>query len=354
MTSSNVSRKIGVGLLGYGASGATFHVPLIAAEPRLRLVAISSLAPEAVRHALPGVTATDQPNDVINHPDVELVVVATPNASHAELAQAALLGRKHVVVDKPFTVRTQDADALIDLATAQSRLISVFHNRRWDGDFQTVRACITSGALGEIRSYAARFDRYVPNIRAGWREQPSEGSGVLYDLGSHLIDQALVLFGLPREVWATVVTQRDGGLVPDAFHLVLLYDRLQVVLEARSLVRDPGPRYEVHGTDGSFVKYGLDSQEAALKAGRLPGEPGWGIDPSDGRLTYGLADLHVSATVATIPGAYQTFYAQIASAIMDGSPPPVEAGSARDVVRVIELALESARTGRIVDAGWSS
>lgn len=350
MSAADGTRRVGVGLIGYGVSGATFHTPLIAAEPRLRLVAVSTSPMDRAQRDLPEITVTDRPEDVINHPDVELVVVAAPNASHHELASAALRAGKDVVVDKPFTVVSADADALIELGIRQARLLSVFHNRRWDADFQTIRACINSGVLGEVRSYAARFDRYVPAIRTGWRELPIDGSGVLYDLGAHLIDQALVLFGPPRWVWGSVQTQRAGGLVPDAFHVVLGYDRLEAVLHASSLVRKPGPRYEVHGDSGSFLKGGIDTQEATLKAGGRPGDLGWGIDPDDGQLAYGLGGLDVSARVTSVKGSYEAYYAGVVASIIDGSPLPVSASEGRDVVRVIELVLDSERTGSRI--GW--
>lgn len=347
-------RRVGVGLIGYGGSGSVFHAPLIRAEPRLRLAVVCDIRTEQVRGDLPDVDVLAAAGNLFDRADVELVVVATPNSSHAELARAALLAGKHVVVDKPLTVTTRDADELIALATHENRLLSVFQNRRWDGDFRTVRECINSGALGEVVSYSAHFDRYVPRVDDGWREQPLDGSGALYDLGAHLIDQALVIFGLPLSVWGDVRTQRPGGRTPDAFHVFLDYGRLQVVLHAGSLIRDPGPRFQIHGEHGSFVKYGIDTQEAMLKAGRRPGEPGWGIDPDDGRLTYDLQGLDLSAAVATLPGDYQSYYARIAAAILDSEPLPVVALEARNVVRIIEYVAESQASGRRVVTEWAA
>jgi scyllo-inositol 2-dehydrogenase (NADP+) len=344
---------IGVGLIGYGLAGAAFHAPLLQAEPRLRLHAVVTSRAEQVRRDLPGVRVVAAAAELLEDPAVELVVVAAPNAVHHQLAAAALQAGRHVVVDKPFTLTTAEADELIGLAAAADRRLSVFQNRRWDGDFLTVRRCLEAGLVGNLSSFVSRYDRFRPTPKGGWKEEAVPGSGVLYDLGPHLIDQALQLFGLPETVAADLAVQRPGVEAVDWVHLLLGYGRLRVVLHAGMEVRDPGPRFELHGDRGSFVKWGLDLQEEALRAGRRPGDPGWGSDPPDryGTLTTDLAGLEGRGRLASVPGAYQTFYAGMADAVAGDGPVPVAAEEARDAIMVIEHALASAREGRVVGVG---
>jgi scyllo-inositol 2-dehydrogenase (NADP+) len=324
---------IGVGLVGYGLSGAQFHAPLIQAEPGLRLHAVVTSRAGQVQHDHPGVRVVASPAELLEDPAVELVVVAAPNAEHHRLAAAALRAGRHVVVEKPFTLSTADADDLIALAEAADRRLSVFHNRRWDSDFLTVRRCLETGLLGQVSTVASRYDRFRPVPKGSWKEEDVPGSGILWDLGPHLIDQALQLFGLPGTVWADVGVQRPGVEAVDYVHLVLGHGRLRVLLHAGMEVRDPGPRFEVHGDRGSFLTWGLDRQEA------------------DGTLTTEVAGLELHGRLASAPGAYGTFYAQMAAAIADDGPVPVTPAEARDTVLVIELALQSAREGRVVRPG---
>ncbi len=334
----------GVGLIGYGTSGSALHAPLIAAEPRLRLRAVASRYPDRVHRDLPAVPVVPTAGQLLDDPAVELVVVAAPNAAHDELARAALLARRHVVVDKPFVVTSAEADELIELAGQQGRCLSVFQQRRWDSDFLTVQRCVRDGLLGSVSTYIARYDRFRPDVVAQGQGQP--GAGILYDLGSHLIDQALHLFGRPETVMADVRAQRPGAVVDDYFHLVLGYGQLRVILHAGSLVRAPGPRFEVHGDAGSFVKYGIDGQIAALLAGKRPGDPGWGIEDEDqsGTLTTEAG----TDRLASVPGAYESFYRDMAAAIRAEGPVPVPAAQARATIRVIECALKSSRDGQTV------
>ena len=238
-----------------------------------------------------------------------------------------------------MTTSLRAADDLLMLAAERGLLISAFQNRRWDNDFLTLRACIDEGRLGAVRSYEAHYDRFRLEIRPGWKEN-DEGSGVLYDLGPHLIDQALVLFGLPEAVTADVTSQRPGARVADYVHLVLQYPQLRAILHAAMIVPEPGPRFLVHGERGSFIKYGLDSQEDALKAGTRPGAPGWGSDSPDRYATVVSAD-GTRETLTTLPGAYERYYAAIAASLIDGAPPPVSGADGRNVVAVIDAALRS-------------
>lgn len=336
----------GVGLVGYGTSGSALHAPLIGAEPSLRLRAVASRYPDRVHHDLPSVPVVPTAGQLLDDPAVELVVVAAPNAAHYELARTALLAGRHVVVDKPFVVTSVEADELIELASQQDRRLTVFQQRRWDSDFLTVERCIRGGALGGVSTYIARYDRFRPDVVGQDQDQP--GAGVLYDLGSHLVDQALHLFGLPQTVLGDVFAQRSGAVVDDYFHLVLDYGQLRVILHAGSLVRAQGARFEVHGDAGSFVKHGIDGQIAALLTGKRPGDPGWGVEDEE---HYGTLTTEAgTGRLASVPGAYESFYRATAAAIRGQGPVPVPASQARDTIRMIECALLSREQRRVVAA----
>jgi scyllo-inositol 2-dehydrogenase (NADP+) len=321
---------IGVGLIGYGLGGSVFHAPLIEAEPRLRLHAVVTSRAGQVERDHPGARVVGSAAELLEDPAVELVVVAAPNAVHHELAAAALAAGRHVVVDKPFTLTTADADDLIALAERQDRLLSVFQSRRWDGDFLTVRRCLEAGLLGRVSSFESRYERFRPALKGGWKEEDVPGSGLLWDLGPHLIDQALQLFGLPETVWADLQVQRPGVEAVDWVDLVLGYGRLRVLLRAAMEVRDPGPRFEVHGDRGSLLTWGLDRPEV------------------DATLTTEVAGLELRGRLAGLPGDHGAYYAAMAAAVAGQGPVPVTAAEARDVIMVIEHALESGRQGRVV------
>ena len=321
---------IGVGLIGYGLGGSVFHAPLIEAEPRLRLHAVVTSRAGQVERDHPGARVVGSAAELLEEPAVELVVVAAPNAVHHELAAAALAAGRHVVVDKPFTLSTADADDLIALAERQDRLLSVFQSRRWDGAFLTVRRCLEAGLLGRVSSFESRYDRFRPAPKGGWKEEGGPGSGLLWDLGPHLIDQALQLFGLPETVWADLLVQRPGVEAVDWVDLVLGYGRLRVLLRAAMEVRDPGPRFEVHGDRGSFLTWGLDRQEV------------------DATLTTELAGLELRGRLAGVPDDHGAYYAAMAAALAGQGPVPVTAAEARDVIMVIEHSLERGRQGRVV------
>lgn len=329
--------QIPVGLLGFGLAGSVFHAPLIQACEGLRLAAVGSRSfegkqpPEGVRCA--------SIDEVLADPGIELIVVATPNDSHASLARQALAAGKHVLVDKPFALRVAEAEELVALAREQDRCLSVFHNRRWDADFLTAQQVIAEDRLGSIAYAEFHFDRYRPEPRPRWREQPGEGAGLLYDLGPHLIDQACCLFGLPRAVTADVLAQRPGAEVDDYFHLLLDYGRMRVVLHASSLMPAHGPRIALYGDVASFRHFGLDSQEGDLKAGLRPGDEGWGR-MREARAELLTHDGQVTA-IATQRGRYQDYYAGIARALITGGEPPVTATQALDVMRVLEAAMLS-------------
>jgi scyllo-inositol 2-dehydrogenase (NADP+) len=335
---------VNVGIIGYGLAGSVFHAPLVQAVPRLALAAVATSRPIAD----PGVRRIDDPLALIADPHIDLVVIASPNLSHFPLASAALEAGKHVVVDKPFTVTPGEADALIALAAERRRLLTVFHNRRWDGDYLTVRKALDEGRIGEATLFEAHWDRFRADIKQGWREVPADGAGLLNDLGPHLIDQALQLFGRPAWLYADVLNQRADALVDDYFDLTFGYDRLRVRLCASTLAAAPRPRFAVHGSRGSLVKYGIDPQEDMLKAGRRPGDAGFGEDDPAmfARLT---SPDGASEAIPTITGCYPLFYEAIADSIIDGAPPPVDPRDACDGLKIVQYARQSAREGRRIN-----
>ena len=334
-----------VALVGHGYAGRTFHAPLIAAVPGLELACIVSSRPDAVRADHPGIEVVAEARRACGRDDIDLVVVATPNDSHAALAAAALRAGKHVVVDKPFTLDLAEARELRALAQRQGRLLSVFHNRRWDSDFLGVRQVIEEGRIGAVVHFESRIDRFRPQVRARWREGNRPGAGIWFDLGPHLVDQALQLFGLPQSVQVDLAGLRAGAQSDDWAHAVLQYPGHRVVLHASLLVAGGSARFAVHGTRGSVVKPRIDPQEAQLLAGLRPGDPGWGED-DDALLLY-PGDAPTQA-IATPRGDQGRYYAGMRDAIRGIAPPPVTAAQALAVMAVLEAGLQSARTQRAV------
>lgn len=339
---------LNVALIGYGFVGKVFHAPLIANTPGLRLHTVVSSDARKVLADHPGMRVVAEPEAAFADPDIDLVVVAAPNPVHAALASAALAQGKHVVVDKPFTVSLQQAQRVTADADRAGRIVSVFQNRRWDADFLTLRELMANGALGEVMEFHSHFDRYRPVVAGRWRERDEPGSGLWYDLGPHLLDQALQLFGLPEAVFADIAQQRDGARAADYFNVLLRYPKLRVVLHAGSLVSGRQSRFAAHGTRASYLKHGLDPQEDALRNGGIPGQPGWGIDPLPGVLRIETADGMKTETVQGIPGDYVRYYAEMRDAILQGGPVPVNPQQALQVMAMLEWALESSATRREV------
>jgi len=322
---------IRVGLVGYGLAGEVFHAPLIRACERMEFAVV--------------MTSRDTPSRVSSLDELiersDLVVVASPNRTHFAIAKSALQTGKHVVVDKPFTVTVEEADELIALAEENRRVLSVFHNRRWDADFLTVQEILPR--LGEIMLFEAHWDRFRPQIKQGWREQPEPGGGVFNDLGPHLIDQALQLFGMPEALSADIAIQRPDASIDDYFDVTLHYGARRVCLRCSSLLASPRPRFAIQGTGGLYVKHGLDPQEAQLKAGMDPREPSFGIDPVDGIF---IGPDRRSERVPTRRGNHLAYYEAIAAAILDHAPLPVAPTDARDGLAIISLARRAAALGQ--------
>ncbi|MFC6997383.1 oxidoreductase [Rufibacter roseus] len=339
-----------VGLIGYGMAGQVFHGPFIHSVEGLELTRIrESRAPNIAlaQSRYPNATFTAQVEDIFSDPQIDLVVVATPNASHYELSKRALEAGKHVVVEKPFTATSAQADELIQLAQEKGRVLTVYHNRRWDSDFKTVQKIVKGEVLGKLVEYKAHFDRFRPALRENtWKEEDAPGSGIVFDLGSHLIDQALVLFGLPQEVSADVRVQRPNSQIADKFEATLYYDNLTVTLSAGLLVRELSPRYTLHGDKGSFLKYGMDVQEEALKNGQFPDQnPSWGVEPESmyGNLNTELQGLHFEGKIESERGDYRDYYRNVYEAISGQGALAVKPEQARNVIKVVELIMQSSQ-----------
>ncbi|MEQ9439217.1 MAG: Gfo/Idh/MocA family oxidoreductase [Cyclobacteriaceae bacterium] len=343
--------RINVGLAAYGLSGRVFHAPLLTAHSGFHLHSIVQRSRNDAKGNYPAVTVLRSFNDLLADDKIELVVVNTPEHTHFELAQQALEAKKHVIVEKAFTPTIQEAQALINLARKQERMLSVFQNSRWHGDFLTIKKILENQLLGKVVEYEAHYDRYRNFVQPGsWKEEPFPGTGVLYNLGSHMIDQALVLFGWPHAVMADLRVQRPGGKVYDNFEVVLHYDHLKVTLKSSYLVREPGPRYVLHGTDGTFMKFGADAQESLLKARQSPLDEDWGSEPSElwGTLNSQVHGLHVEGKVETIPGSYLGFYDNIYAAIREKAALQVTPEQAMQTIAIIDAAQRSHDEQRII------
>ena len=345
-----MANPLNVGLIGFGLAGRVFHAPLIHANPDLRLTHIVQRHGDEAEKKYPQAKLLRDADELFSEKSIDLVVVATPNTSHFELAAKALSAGKHVVVDKPFAVTSADADKLIDLARKMGRVLSAFQNRRWDGDFLTVRQILDQKRLGRLAEYESRFDRFRPALKPGaWREEAIPGSGVLFDLGSHLIDQAIVLFGGPQGIFADLRSQRDRAVAVDSFEVHLAYPALKVTLKAGSLVCEPSPRFTLYGTQGSYLKFGLDPQEEALKQGGSPAQPNWGSEPEEawGTLTNCNGNL-TREKYPTLAGCYPEYYKNIYEAITGKAELAVKPEQAKEVIRLIELAEQSAKEERML------
>lgn len=351
---SSSTGSLRVGLLGYGLAGRVFHAPLIAATPGLALTAVVTRDPDrraALTTAHPDTTILDSAEQLwAQARELDLIVVATPNRSHVSLAQAAIDAGIAVVVDKPFAPTAAAARALTAHARARGVPLTVFQNRRWDGDFLTLRKLIASGSLGAVCRFESRFERWVPQLKAGWRErgEPEEAGGQLFDLGAHLIDQALQLFGPVDRVYAELDRRRPGVAIDDDSFVALTHvSGVRSHLWTSKVAAQRGPRFRVLGDRAAFTKYGLDGQEPAMAAGGVPGSPGWGEELPEqwGTLGEGAA----SRAVQTEPGRYQAFYAAVAAALRGDGAVPVDPDESIAGLDIIEAALRSAERGELVD-----
>jgi predicted dehydrogenase len=333
---------IRVALIGYGRAGRTFHTPLIRSMPGFDLAVVVSSRPAAVHDDLPQATVVATPADVWTDASVDLVVIATPTATHAELAAAALDAGKHVVVDKPLAASLDAARHLGALALRRQRVLTTFHNRRWDGDFVALEEMVRSGALGEVTHVESHFDRYRPLVRDRWRERPGPGSGVWNDLGPHLADQALQLFGLPETISGSLAAQRAGAHTDDWAHVVLGYEGRAVILHA-SMLAAAGPRFVVHGSRGTWIKVGIDPQEFELSAA-MGVDLGGAAPVESATLVDGPTRVETSTPIPR--GDYRQFYTALRDAVCGKGSNPVPPAEAIATTAVVETAARSAAEGR--------
>lgn len=344
-------KQVNIGLAGYGSGGRIYNAPIIKSIEGFSVRKILTSNPENIRWAqkdFPKASVVSDYENMLKDPEIDLVIVLLPNFLHYKFAEKALKAGKHVVVEKPFTTSYKEAEELIELARKKDLILSINHNRRWDSDIRTVKKIISEGFLGRLVEYEAHFDRFRNNIKHSWKEKPElPGSGILYDLGSHLIDQALSLFGNPKEVFADIRQQRDGAHVPDNFELLLFYPELKVTLKAGTLVKQKGATYTLLGTRGSFVKFGADVQEEALKQGKIPNEdPKWGEEPEK---NWGVLNtLDEEKLIQSERGDYRIPYQNVYKAITQNEALLVTPQQAADVVRVIELAQLSDKEKKVL------
>ncbi len=343
-----------VGLIGFGLAGQAFHAPVIQAVPGMELACILERRGTRAQEKYPDVRVARTLQELLADKEIQLCVIATPNDSHFDLARACLLARRDVVVDKPFAPTLRESEELVRLAAEHGRLITVYQERRWDGDFGTVKKIAQSGALGTVVEYECRFDRFRPEPKANaWRERADQpGAGVLFDLGPHVVDQALVLFGEPRAITASAFCERGTSQVDDSFDVCLEYPILRAMARARIIAFAPGPHFLIHGTKGSFIKYGVDPQEARLRAGDVPQGTDWGADwGEESESLWGTLSLvgEPSVKVKTEHGDYRGFYANVQDAIEKKAPLEVTVQQALRTMRAIMLAHKSSRERRTVE-----
>jgi scyllo-inositol 2-dehydrogenase (NADP+) len=347
---ADMADDIRVGVIGFGLAGKIFHTAVVAATPGLELATIVQRKGGEAAQAYPDVKIARSIEKMLEDASIKLVVVGTPSDVHFEHAKQCLEAGRNVVVDKPFTLTSDEARTLIDLAKEKKVLVTAYQNRRWDGDFVTLKQVLASGELGRIVSYESHFDRYraEPKLEV-WRESGGPGGGTLFDLGPHLIDQATVLFGDPESVYADVRTERKGAVVDDAFDVLLKFSAgVTAMLRSTLTAYTQGPRFVVHGTQGSFVKWGLDPQEDALKAGGSFDDPGFGEEPAN---QWG--ELRVVGKpprrVETAAGDYRGLYANVRDALLGVAEIEVKPEHAWRTTRLIELCRESSAEGRRIE-----
>jgi predicted dehydrogenase len=345
-----------VGLIGFGLAGQAFHAPVIRGVPGMDLACILERHGSKAKERYPEVRVARTLDEMLSDKTIGLCVVATPNDSHFSYTKACLEAGRDVVVDKPFTPTFAEAEELVRLAADRGRLVTVYQDRRWDGDFHTVKKLVQSGALGTVVEYEARFDRFRLDPKPGaWREKADyPAAGVLWDLGPHLIDQALVLFGEPRAIWASAFCQRETSTVDDAFDVYMEFPRTRATLHARIIAYAPGPHLLIHGTQGSFKKCGMDPQEEILRSANCPDGLDWGVDwglePEERWGTLSRVNGE-TCKVKTERGDYRGYYANVRDAIEKRAPLDVTPDQALRTMRGILLAHKSSREGRTIR--WS-
>jgi len=338
-------------LASFGMSGKVFHGPLLKVNNGFEVVAILERSKELSKELFPEAKIVREYDDILNDDEIELIFVNTPDKLHFEMAKAAIEAGKHVVVEKPVTLISNEAEELIKLARDRNVVFSVFQNRRWDADFRTVQAVVNEAKYGRLVEFESHYDRYRTYIAPNtWKEAGDEYSGVLYNLGSHMVDQAYVLFGKPKAVTAHLKIVRQKGVVTDYYDIRLDYEDFAAILKCSYLVKEPGPRYTIHGEYGTFFKYGIDNQEELMKAGNLPEGEDWGTEDPEfwGTLVYEENEENIEELVETIPGNYNIFYDNVYGAIRKGEELQVKPEEALEVLKILEACLLSNKEKRTV------
>jgi predicted dehydrogenase len=355
-----MTEPIRVGVIGFGLAGRIFHTAVIQATPGLELAAVVQRSGDDAKKEYPEARQARSIEELLADPGIRLVVIATPSYSHYELAKQCLREQRNVVIDKPFTLKSEEAAELIRTARHRKLLLTAYQNRRWDGHFRTLRSVIKGGELGRLVSFESHFDRFRPAPRRDvWRESGGPGGGTLFDLGPHLIDEALTLFGAPDTITASVRVEREHAAVDDAWDILLEYEhpyRFTAALRATLTACAPGPRYVVHGTKGSFTKWGLDPQEDQLKAGMRPDAPGFGEEPESawGELKLCSESGPAIRRVKTERGDYRGFYENVRDVLLGKAELEVKPEQAWRTTRLIELARESSGQGRRLKVDFSA
>ena len=336
----NNMQSIKTGLIGFGTGGEFFHAPFIDTLPEFELTAVLERTKEKSKEHYPNTQIVRSAEELLAFPGIELIVITTPNETHYDLARLSLEAGKHVLLDKPFTVDSKEATSLIELAKEKNKILTVYHNRRFQSDFITLQSLIKKGTLGEIKEYRASIERYRPELRPHlWKENDRPGAGILYDLGSHLIDQALVLFGTPQSISADLSITRPGAKVIDHFELTLYYKNCKAILKAGMLIEKPGPVFKVMGTSGVYTKFGVDGQEALLRQYIRPEGTNWALEKKE---DWGKVESSGRITVVeSIHTDFRDFYRNLASSIRKGEALAVRPEEAALVIRCIELAMKS-------------
>ncbi|HKL34309.1 MAG TPA: Gfo/Idh/MocA family oxidoreductase [Tangfeifania sp.] len=347
-----MKQKIKTALASFGMSGQVFHGPLLKVNPGFEVVQVFERSKNLSKKLFPGAEIVRKFDEILRNPEVELIVVNTPDWLHYEMAKQAINAGKHIVVEKPVTLRSDEATELLELARKKGVLFTVFQNRRWDNDFLTVKKVMESGNLGRLIEFESHFDRYRTFIKPNtWKEEGDEYAGVLHNLGSHMVDQAYVLFGMPKAVNAHLKIVRRGGKVADYYDIRMEYEGFSAILKCSYLVKNPGPRYSIFGEYGTFHKWGIDNQEDNLKAGKLPDEEDWGTEPEKewGTLVYEKDGLEFSGKVQTIAGNYNAFYSNVSDALRKGTGLAVKPEETIDVLKILEACLESNRKRKTIE-----
>lgn len=339
-----MAQALKIGIAGFGQAAKVMHAPFLDCLKEYEMVSILERHGTDSKVRYPYVQVVRSIEDLIGNPELDIISITTPNDTHFEYAKKSLLAGKHVVLEKPFTITSEEAKELIEISRKANRVLSVFQNRRYVCDFLTIRKILGENLLGPVVEFEAHYDRYRPAAKPNaWRERNEPGSGILYDLGAHLIDQALFLFGAPDTIIADVRRQRPHAKIDDYFDIRLDYGFSKVILKSGMLVREPGPRYMIHGTMGSFIKSGDDPQEELLKAGAMPDAPGWGEESEKnwGFLHTEINGKIIKETYPSLRGNFGLYYKNLYETIRNGRPLKEKAEHGFNTIRMIELALES-------------